>query len=198
MVCHTRHYCHRNGYSIRLTDRSYGAREWENGSMELLLTTPVQPLEIIVGKLAPYGVLGMLSVFLVYIVARVVFHVPFEGDFFTLGLGCALFLAASLAQGLLISVITRAQQVAMQLAMISGLLPAQLLSGFVFPITSMPLFFQYFTGILPARWFMNIARESFLKGSTLFQMWRSFGSLLVISLVLITISLKKFKKDLEP
>ncbi|MEO5971655.1 MAG: ABC transporter permease [Bdellovibrionia bacterium] len=183
--------------SILLTSLTV-AREWENGSMELLLTTPVQPIEIIIGKLAPYGVLGMLAVVLVYGVARTVFQVPFQGNLLTLGLGCAIFLAAYLAQGLLISVIARQQQIAMQMAMISGLLPAQLLSGFVFPIASMPTFFQYFTGILPARWFMNIARETFLEGSTLVEMRQSFIFLTLIAIVMIAVSLKRFKRDLEP
>lgn len=183
--------------SVLLTSLTV-AREWENGSMELLLTTPVQPIEITIGKLAPYGVLGMLAVVLVYGVARTVFQVPFRGSLLTLGLGCAIFLAAYLAQGLLISVIARKQQVAMQMAMVSGLLPAQLLSGFVFPIASMPTFFQYFTGVLPARWFMNIARDTFLEGSTLIQMRESFFFLSLIAVVLVFISLKRFKMDLEP
>jgi ABC-2 type transport system permease protein len=183
--------------SILLTSLTV-AREWENGSMELLLTTPVQPLEIIIGKLAPFSILGMLAVLLVYGVARLVFQVPFEGSYLTFGLGCALFLVVYLAQGVLIAVIARKQQVAMQLAMISGLLPVQLLSGFIFPVASMPLFFQYFTGILPARWFMNIARESFLKGSTFYQMRASFFFLTLIGIVMVLAALKRFKKDLEP
>ena len=90
------------------------AREWEDGSMELLLSTPVEPLEIIVGKLAPYAVLGIIAVTFTYIMSRTVFGVPFEGSLITFGAGCMLFLAACLAQGLLISVVTRNQQIAMQ------------------------------------------------------------------------------------
>ena len=174
------------------------AREWENGSMELLLTTPVEPIEIIVGKLSPYAFLGLLAVTFVYAMSRIVFGIPFQGSLWVFGLGCLLFLVTYLAQGLLISVINRSQQISMQLAMMTGLLPAQLLSGFIFPIESMPKFFQILTTILPARWFMNIARSSYLKGSTLFEMAVPFTSLGILCAIMIYFSVKKFKKDIEP
>ncbi|MBI3898158.1 MAG: ABC transporter permease [Gammaproteobacteria bacterium] len=174
------------------------AREWENGSMELLLSTPTQPLEIIVGKLAPYAVLGLTAVAFVYLISRTVFGVPFVGSHLVFLAGCILFLATYLAQGLLISVVTRKQQIAMQIAIMSGLLPAQLLSGFIFPIESMPTFFQYFTMILPARWFMTIARESYLKGSTFLDMAGPFLALAILCTIMIVLATSKFKKDLEP
>ena len=174
------------------------AREWENGSMELLLSTPVQPLEIIVGKLAPYGILGIIAVVFVYVIARTVFDVPFVGSLWVFGLGSLLFLVTYLAQGLLISVVTRKQTIAMQLAMMSGMLPSNLLSGFIFPIDSMPPFFQYFTMILPARWFMRIARDTFLKGSSLIELGGSFLALSCICGLMILLAARRFKKDLEP
>jgi len=174
------------------------AREWEDGSMELLLSTPVEPLEIIVGKLAPYAVLGLVAVAFTYIMARTVFSVPFEGSLITFGAGCLLFLAACLAQGLLISVVMRNQLIAMQVAVITGLVPAQLLSGFIFPIESMPTFFQYFTMILPARWFIVITRETYLKGSTLTEMGAEFAALGVLCAIMVVAATRKFKKDLEP
>jgi ABC-2 type transport system permease protein len=173
------------------------AREWENGSMELLLSTPVQPIEIIIGKLLPYGGLGIIAVTLVFIIARVAFQVPFVGNIFVYAVGCLIFLVTYLSQGLLISVITRNQQIAMQLAMISGLLPTQLLSGFVFPIESMPLFFQYLTMIFPARWFMNISRATFLKGSGFLELLGPFIALIVICTFMITMGTRRFKRDLE-
>jgi len=109
-----------------------------------------------------------------------------------------LFLVTYLAQGLLISVITRSQQVAVQMGMITGLLPAQLLSGFVFPIESMPTFFQYATMILPARWYMRIARASYLKGSGFFELGLPLAMLSLLCFIMIYFSIKKFKKDLEP
>ncbi len=174
------------------------AREWENGSMELLLSTPVEPIEIIVGKLAPYAVLGLSAVAFVYIISRTVFGIPFNGSLLVFGTGCILFLVTYLAQGLLISVLTRSQQIAMQIAIMSGLLPAQLLSGFIFPIESMPAFFQYFTMILPARWFMVISRQSFLRGSTFFDLTVPFLALGILCGIMIFFANKKFKRDLEP
>jgi ABC-2 type transport system permease protein len=174
------------------------AREWENGSMELLLSTPVQPLEIIIGKLTPYGVLGIIAVTFVYVIARVGFGVPFVGNIFVFGAGCLLFLVTYLAQGLLISVITRKQMVAMQFAMLTGFLPSQLLSGFVFPVQAMPPFFRYFTMIFPARWFMEISRDTFLKGSSIFDLWLPFSSLTFLCAFMIRRATQKFKRDLEP
>jgi ABC-2 type transport system permease protein len=174
------------------------AREWENGSMELLLSTPVRPIEIIVGKLAPYGVLGITAVTFVYVVARTVFGVPFAGNLAVFGLGCLLFLVSYLAQGLLISVVTRKQVIAMQFSMMSGMLPSNLLSGFIFPIESMPLFFQYFTMLLPARWFMRIARDTFLKGSSLLDLAGSFLALSLFCALMILMATRRFKRDLEP
>ncbi len=174
------------------------AREWENGSMELLLSTPVQPIEIIVGKLAPYGVLGITAVAFIYVVARTVFGIPFVGNLAVFGLGSLLFLVTYLAQGLLISVVTRKQVIAMQFSMMSGMLPSNLLSGFIFPIESMPLFFQYFTMLLPARWFMVIARDTFLKGSSLVDLAGPFLALSLICAVMILAAARRFKRDLEP
>lgn len=174
------------------------AREWENGSMELLLSTPVQPIEIIVGKVSPYGILGVIAVAFVYVIARTVFGVPFVGSLWVFGLGCLLFLVTYLAMGIWISVVTRKQVVAMQFAMLAGMLPTQLLSGFIFPIESMPLFFQYFTMILPARWFMRIARDTFLKGSSLIALGGSFLALSIFCVLLIMLATRSFKRDLEP
>lgn len=174
------------------------AREWENGSMELLLSTPVRPLEIIIGKLAPYGLLVLTGVFFVYLAARLVFGVPFLGSHLLFLAACLLFVTAALSQGLFISVVTRQQQVAMQVGIISGLLPSMLLSGFIFPVESMPAFFQYFTMLLPPRWFMAAARGIFLKGAGLAELAVPLGALAGLSLLLLALALKKFKTDLEP
>lgn len=174
------------------------AREWENGSMELLLSTPVKPMEIIVGKLGPYVVMGLGIQGLIYLMARLVFHVPFQGSHLLFLLGSLLFISACLAQGLLISVGTRQQQLAIQLGIVSGMLPSFLLSGFIFPIESMSVFFQWFTAILPARWFMDIIRSVFLRGPGLQDMAVPFLALLLLNAILITLATKKFKKDMEP
>lgn len=174
------------------------AREWENGSMELLLSTPVQPLEIIIGKLIPYTVIGMAAVLLVVFVAILGFGIPFAGNFLLFGIGSLIFLVACLAQGMLISVLIRTQQLSMQIAMVTGLLPSLLLSGFIFPIESMPKFFQNFTSIIPSKWFMIISRGIFLKGADLSDLKLPFIGLFLLSSILIITATKKFKKDLEP
>jgi len=173
------------------------AREWENGSMELLLSTPVRPLEIMAGKLAPYGILVLAGVFFVYLVSRLVFGVPFAGSHLLYLAACLLFITAALSQGLLISVITRQQQVAMQLGMITGLLPSMLLSGFIFPVESMPKFFQYLTMLLPPRWFMAAARGITLKGADLGELAVPFLALGLLSAGMLALALAKFKTDLE-
>ena len=174
------------------------AREWENGSMELLLSTPVKPIEIIIGKLIPYTLIGLAGVMLVVLVAIFGFGLPFAGNIFLFGIGSLIFLIACLAQGMLISVLIRTQQLSMQIAMVTGLLPSLLLSGFIFPSESMPLFFQRFTSILPSKWFMIISRGIFLKGATLTDLKIPFLSLIILCSILILAATKKFKKDLEP
>jgi drug efflux transport system permease protein len=174
------------------------AREWENGSMELLLSTPVKPLEIILGKLAPYLAIVFISVALVYVIARVQFGVPFEGSHLLFIVGVLLFLTLCLAQGLLISVLTRNQQLAMMLGFLSGLLPTLLLSGFIFPIESMPQFFHYFTYILAPRWFMVISRGLFLKGAGIIELAEPLIMLLVLNVIFVVIAIKRFKQDVEP
>ncbi|MFI5350652.1 MAG: ABC transporter permease [Elusimicrobiota bacterium] len=174
------------------------AREWENGSMELLLATPVRPLEIIFGKIAPYLVLSLAGVALVYGMARLVFGVPFVGNHFLFLLATALFLAATMAQGLVISVVTRQQQLAFQGAMNTGMLPIQLLSGFIFPVESMTLPFQFVTAIIPARWYMTITRALFLRAPTFSMIAPALGALAALSAIFVAFAWRKFKTDLEP
>lgn len=183
--------------SILLTSLTI-AREWESGSMELLLSTPVKPVEIILGKLIPYGLLGLGAVTMVYFLARIVFGLPFQGSHLAFAVGCILFLVTALVQGMIISIITRRQVLAMQLGMMAGLLPSVLLSGFIFPIESMHPFFRNLTALLPARWFMNIARNSFLQTLGSSGLMTSFVALAILATVLILVGSKKLRKDLEP
>ncbi len=174
------------------------AREWENGSMELLLSTPVRPLEIMAGKLVPYGVLVLAGVVFVYLSSRLVFGVPFEGGHLLYLAACVLFITAALSQGLLISVLARQQQVAMQFALITGLLPSMLLSGFIFPVESMPRFFRALTMLLAPRWFMAAVRGITLKGADLSELSEPFLALGLLAAGMLALALKKFKTDLEP
>lgn len=174
------------------------AREWETGSMELLLSTPVRPLEIVLGKILPYMALCLIAVGLVYGAARWGFGIPFRGSLGTFLLACVLFLGCALAQGLLISIVTRQQQLAMQLSNITGLLPATLLSGFIFPVASMPPFFQGLTVLLPPRWFIECCRGVFLKGAGLRDLALPLGLLAAIATGLVVLATRRFKRDLEP
>ncbi|HMZ27624.1 MAG TPA: ABC transporter permease, partial [Elusimicrobiota bacterium] len=146
----------------------------------------------------PYMGLCLGAVALVYAAARLAFGVPFRGNHLVFLLACVLFLACTLAQGLLISVVTRQQQLAMQLSNITGLLPATLLSGFIFPVESMPLFFRVLTSLLPPRWFIDCCRGIFLKGAGLRELAVPLGALTLIATGLILLATKKFKRDLEP
>ncbi|MGM0440472.1 MAG: ABC transporter permease [Chlamydiota bacterium] len=174
------------------------AGEWEKGSMELLLSTPIRPLELIIGKITPYTLIGLLGIFLIYILSRTVFSLPFLGSHLVFLAASLLFLTAYLAQGILISTIVRQQQLAMQFAIVTGLLPSLLLSGFVFPISNMPLFFQHFTSLLPAKWYIIISRGLFLRGTSLIDLATPFWALIALNIILVSLSLKNFKKDLEP
>jgi ABC-2 type transport system permease protein len=173
------------------------AREWENGSMELLLTTPVRPMEIVLGKLAPYTFIGLLAFAFIYAVARIGFGIPFRGSHVLFVFSFLIFLSAYLAQGLLISITTRKQLISMQIGMVSGLLPSILLSGFIFPIQNMPAFFQFLTSFLPARWFIQISRDLFLKGTNMHELVKPIIALLLLNILLVTVAVKKFKRDLE-
>lgn len=182
--------------SILLTSLTI-SREWENGSMELLLSTPVRPTEVILGKLGPYALLGLFSVFLLYLLARLLYGLPFAGQHWVFVLATLLFLVAYLGQGLLVSTLIRSQQAAVQIALIIGLLPTMLFSGFIFPIESMPSGFQMLTTLFPARWYVQIARDQFLQGSTFSELLLPFGMLTLFSHLILQFCVLKSKGNLE-
>ena len=172
-------------------------REWERGSMEMLLSTPATRLDIIVGKVAPYAVLSFVGFVLVFIIARIVFGVPFVGAYWQLIFGTWLFILGYLAIGLLISVSTKRQEVAIQYAAIIGLLPTVILSGFVFPIEYMSRGYRIVSSIFPARFYMDITRDQYLKGSLFFDIWWLYAVLAVQALVILVLSVFRFKRSLE-
>ena len=174
------------------------AREWENGSMELLLSTPVRPLEIIIGKLLPYLFLGIGAAAAIFISALTIFGVPFHGSFLLYSISVLLFLVPCLAIGLIISVSTRQQQMAMQSTMMITMLPNMMLSGFIFPVESMPKLFYLLTFIIPGRWFIMLSRSLFLKTPGLKELMLPLTVLLIWNFIFIRMALKKFKTDLEP
>lgn len=172
-------------------------REWEKGSMEMLLSTPATTLEIIVGKVLPYAILSFIGFILVFIVARTVFGVPFVGSYLTLTLATLIFILGYLAMGLLISVSTHKQEVAIQFALIIGLLPTVVLSGFVFPVEYMGGIYQAVSDVFPARFYIEITRDQFLKGSPITALWRQFAAISAIAVVLLVACLTRFKRTLE-
>jgi ABC-2 type transport system permease protein len=172
-------------------------REKETGTMEALLVSPLRPWQIIVGKVAPYLAIGFVSVLAVLVTARVVFHVPMQGSL-TLLLGeGTLFILVALALGILISARTSSQRVAMLAAMLGTMLPTQMLSGFVFPIESMPRVLQWLSIIVPARWFVTISRGIMLKGVGLTYLWRETLVLAAMTLVLLVASARSFNVRLQ-
>ncbi len=140
------------------------AREWEMGTMEQLLSTPIRPLELVLGKMSAYFVLGVADTVLAVVLGVMVFGVPLRGNLLLLAVSCFVFLAGALCWGIFLSATVRSQLLAYQLGMISSFLPAFLLSGFVFAIENMPMPVQLFTYLIPARYFVAVLKGIFLKG----------------------------------
>lgn len=170
------------------------AREWERGNLELLFTTPVGRLEIVLGKLAPYLVIGLLQALLVLSVGTALFDVPLRGDLGLLFVSALLFLIGMLGQGLLISVVTRSQQIATQVGAISSLLPTLILSGFMFPIENMPPPLQVLASIFPARYFIDALRGILLKGAGLDVLWPDLAGMAAFAVAVLALATLKFKR----
>ncbi len=172
------------------------AREWENGTMEQLITTPLTPGELITGKLTPYFIIGMLDVALAVLMGQYIFEVPLRGNAALVFGMAALFLPGALTMGLLISIMTRSQLLASQLAMVLTFLPSFLLSGFMYSIANMPLAIQGLTYLVPSRFFVAILKNIYLKGAGMAIIVSEAGVLLVFAVVLIVIANLKLKKRL--
>jgi ABC-2 type transport system permease protein len=172
-------------------------REKETGTMEALLVSPLKPWQIIAGKVLPYLAIGFLSALLVLAEARLVFGVPMRGSVILLMAESLLFILVSLSLGMLISSRTSSQRVAMMGALLGTMLPTLLLSGFVFPIDSMPEILQWVSNIIPARWFVTIARAIMLKGVGLEYLWSQTLVLCAMAVILLTVSTRSFHVRLE-
>jgi len=172
------------------------AREWERGSMEQLISTPVTPLEIMLGKLAPYFVIGMLNTAVCAAVAIWWFEVPFRGSLATLFVSSALFMVVVLGLGFFISVIGKSQLAASQMALVATFLPAFLLSGFLFSIEQMPAPIRAVTHLIPARYFVTILKSVFLKGSSLALLEGELAALALFAAALTLLATHSFKKKL--
>lgn len=172
------------------------SREWERGSMAQLFATPVGRLEIVLGKLLPYLLLGALAVLLVLAVGSWVFNMPFRGSAPALALIALLFLTGMLGQGLLVSVVARNQMVATQIATLSSMLPSLLLSGFVFPVVNMPKALQVISTVIPARYFIDALRGVLLRGNGIAELWDDAAALAVFSLLMVLASTARFRRTI--
>ena len=172
-------------------------REKETGTMEALLVSPLRPWEIIVGKVTPYLAIGFVSVVAVLVEALLVFHVPLRGSVPLLLFEGALYILVSLSLGILISARTSSQRVAMMFALLGTMLPNILLSGFIFPLESMPAALRAISYAVPGRWFVAIARGIMLKGIGLDYVWRETLFLAAMASVLLAASIRSFNERLE-
>ena len=171
-------------------------REKEIGTMEQLMVTPIRPTELILGKTLPFVLIGFFDMLLVMAAALLIFRVPFVGSFGLLCLAALLFIMTTLGAGLFISTVSHTQQQA-NMATFLFFQPFSMLSGFTFPIRNMPDAVQYFTYLNPMRYFLEVVRGVFLKGSGLDTLWPNFLALGVIGVVILSLSVMRFHKQLD-
>lgn len=170
------------------------SREWERGTMEQLISTPVKTPELIIGKIMPYFLIGFIDVILSLVIAVFLFEVPLRGSLFLLMALSSIFLFGGLSLGMLISITAKSQLVSSQIAMVATFLPVFLLSGFMFAISNMPAFLQLITYAVPARYFVTIVKGIFMKGSTFDFLLYETLLLSVFGLLVFLIANIKFKK----
>ena len=172
-------------------------REKELGTMEILLVSPLKPIQVIIGKVIPYIFLSIINAIVIVLLSIFVFKMPIAGSLFLLAVESVLFILTSLSLGILISTISESQQTAMMISLMALMLPTILLSGFIFPISSMPLPLQIISNIIPAKWFIIILKGVMLKGVGLQFIWKETLVLIGMTLFFIGLSIKKYKIRLE-
>ncbi len=172
-------------------------REKETGTMEILLASPLKPIQIILGKVTPYMILSILNATIIIGLGTTLFGVPIKGSLFLLMFEVLLFIFLALSLGIMISTIAANQMAAMAISGFGLMLPTILLSGFIFPIKNMPVILQYVSLAMPPRWFIEINRMVMLKGADLSLVWKQTLILMAMSAFFILISMKKFKIRLE-
>jgi ABC-2 type transport system permease protein len=171
-------------------------KETERGTMENLLAMPAQPFEVMAGKILPYILLGYVQVVVVFLAARLLFHVPMEGSYLDLALILGLFIAANLSVGFTMSTIAVNQAQAMQMTMFF-FLPSILLSGFMFPFRGMPVWAQWVGDLLPNTHFMRLVRGIMLKGTPVSEMWADVWPIAAFTAILWTIALIRYRRTLD-
>lgn len=172
-------------------------REKELGTMEILLVSPLKPLQIILGKVLPYLILSFINVTTVLVLARYVFGVPFQGSYVLFFLEATLFVITALSLGIMISTIANNQQTAMMISLAGLMLPVIILSGFIFPVSSMPWILQVLSNIVPAKWFLIIIKGIMLKGVGIEYLWKETLVLIGMTSLFVLISVRRFKVRLE-
>jgi ABC-2 type transport system permease protein len=172
------------------------AREWERGTMEQLAATPVQRLEVVLGKLVPYVGIGLFDVALAILAGILVFDVPFRGSMLLLAVLTLLFLVGTLSLGMFISSAVKGQVLATQLAIQATYLPALLLSGFIFSIPSMPFALRLLTRLVPARYYVTVTKGIFLKGVGAGVLWVEAVAMVVFALAALGLAIRSFRKEL--
>ncbi len=170
------------------------AREWEMGTMEQILSTPLRPAEMVLGKMLAYFTVGLLDAILSFVAGVTIFAVPFRGNIFTLALSTLVFLCGAMFWGIFISSGARTQVAAYQMGMLSTFLPGFLLSGFVFSIDTMPKGIQLFSIIVPSRYFVTILKALFLKGVGLHVLWPQLVYLVLFSVIVFWLSVRRLSK----
>lgn len=173
------------------------AREWERGTMEAMMSTPIGISELIIGKLIPYFFLGILSMIICFLFTVWGFHIPFRGSLWLLGLVTTAFLFCALALGLMISTLSKNQLVAFQVSVIAGFLPAYILSGFLFEISSMPFYIRWMTYLMPARYFVLCLQTLFLVGNVWKLIFINIIPMILIGLIFTAITISKTVKRLD-
>lgn len=168
-------------------------REKELGTMEILLVSPFKPLMVLVAKALPYLVLSLINLIFILVLAVFLMGVPMLGNIGLFFLISLVFIATSLSMGLLISNATNSQQVALLISMIGMMLPTLILSGFLFPLENMPRFFQWLSNLVPARWYFTAVKSIMLKGLGLQYIWKELMALSVMTIVFLSLAIKKFK-----
>lgn len=171
-------------------------REYERGTMESLLATPARPIEVMIGKLAPYVVVGLLQTVVILTLAKVLFGVPMAGGWGALVLGVPLFIVGSLALGFLISTVARTQLQAMQMSFFY-IMPSLLLSGFMFPFRGMPAWAQALGSVIPVTHFLRVVRGALLKGLDIAQLWPSLSALGLFVLAISALAMARYRTTLD-
>ena len=172
------------------------AREWERGTMEQLIATPVKPPEVVLGKLAPYFLIGFIDMVISVVMAVFLFEIPLKGNIIILAVVSSVFLFGALGLGIVISIVAKSQLVASQIAMVATFLPAFLLSGFMFAISNMPMPLQLISRLIPARYFVTVLKGTFLKGNPIRILVIDAIFLLFFAVIVFLVANRKFRKKM--